>query len=72
LSRDPTVDEASVLAKLLDKHRAEYTADSASAEALLKSSGESPVPDGVDHIDLAAWISIARTLLNLHETMTRL
>jgi hypothetical protein len=72
LSRDPNAEEVAVLTKLLDKHRAEYAADSAAADALLKSSGETPVPDGVNRVDLAAWTSIARTLLNLHETVTRL
>jgi hypothetical protein len=72
VSRAPSADEAAVLTKLLDKHRAEYAADPAAAEALLKSSGESPIPDGLNRADLAAWTSLARTLLNLHETVTRL
>jgi hypothetical protein len=72
VSREPDADENAVLTKLLEKHRAEYAADPAAAEALLKSSGAAPVPDGIDRIELAAWTSIARTLLNLHETLTRL
>ncbi|MDZ4684871.1 MAG: PSD1 and planctomycete cytochrome C domain-containing protein [Planctomycetaceae bacterium] len=72
LSRNPEDDELALLLKLLDKHRAEYAADTAAADALLKASGESPVPDGLNRVDLAAWTSIARTLLNLHETVTRL
>jgi hypothetical protein len=29
------------------------------------------VPDDVDPIHLAAWTSVARVILNLHETITR-
>jgi hypothetical protein len=29
------------------------------------------VPGGTDPIELAAWTSVARTILNLHETITR-
>ena len=61
-----------MLTRLLDKHRTEYATDAAGVDALLKSTGESPIPDGIDRPELAAWTSIARTLLNLHETMTRL
>jgi hypothetical protein len=29
------------------------------------------VPKDLDATDLAAWTSVARTILNLHETITR-
>ena len=41
-----------------------------SAEALLVI-GEKPVPRDLDEVQLAAWTSVARVLLNLHETITR-
>jgi hypothetical protein len=33
--------------------------------------GDAPVPAGLDPAELAAWTSVARVLLNLHETITR-
>jgi hypothetical protein len=70
VSRSIRPDERKVLTELLDKHRAEYREDPDAAQRLL-SVGESPVPDGIDHPELAAWTSVARTILNLHETITR-
>jgi len=37
----------------------------------LTSTGLARVPDDLPHPELAAWTSIARTLLNLSETITR-
>ena len=33
--------------------------------------GERPLPQGADTAALAAWTSVARVVLNLHETITR-
>ena len=44
--------------------------DPAAARALL-GTGDSPVPADIDPAELAAWTSVARVLLNLHETITR-
>ncbi len=33
--------------------------------------GAHPVPGQIDHVELAAWTSVCRTILNLHETITR-
>lgn len=71
VSRAPQPQEASLLLELLHKHRAEYATDRPAAEALLNSSGQSPRPQEIDPVELAAWISVARVLLNLHETITR-
>lgn len=70
VSRSIRPDEREVLSELLEKHRAEYRADPDAARQLL-SVGESPVPEGMDQPELAAWTSVARTILNLHETITR-
>ena len=70
LSRRPTDREAWLLADLLVKHSREFALDKASAEKLLKV-GDRPAPKDVDPVELAAWTSIARTILNLHETITR-
>ena len=70
LQRDPRPDEFEVARTLYDKHLAEFTADPAAAESLLKV-GFAPAPDDLDKPEVAAWASVARLLLNLHETITR-
>ncbi len=70
LSRAPRPAELTVLTGLLEKHRREYAGD-VSAAAALKAIGAKPVAEGVDPVELAAWTSVTRALLNLHETMTR-
>lgn len=72
VSRSPSAMEQTILLGLLEKHRTAYKADRAAAEALLKSAGESPMPTDSDVAEVAAWTSLTRTLLNLHETITRL
>ena len=59
-----------MLAKLLNKHRAEYAKDNKAAEAVL-TVGISPRPKNIDEKELAAWVSVSRVLLNLNETITR-
>ncbi len=71
LSREPNAQELNVLAGLLDKHRSEYAADPSAAQQLL-SAGEAPLSDNMDRAELAAWTSVVRVLLNLHETITRI
>jgi hypothetical protein len=70
LGRDPAPAEAGVLARLLNKHRAQYTADTKAAEAIL-TVGISPRPKSGDIAELAAWTSVSRVLLNLNEAITR-
>lgn len=70
LGRLPREEERTIAAALVAKHRAEIAADRESAESLL-GVGQAPVADGVDHVELAAWTSVARLILNLHETITR-
>ncbi len=70
LSRPVRPEERTVLAALLAKHRDEYRDDPESARALL-AVGARPVPEDLDLAELAAWTSIARTILNLHATITR-
>ncbi|MBI2826837.1 MAG: PSD1 domain-containing protein [Planctomycetia bacterium] len=70
LSRQPTSDETRVLVSLAEKHREHYAAHVDEARKLV-ATGEWPVPQDVDPAELAAWTSVARTILNLHETMTR-
>lgn len=70
LQRPPTKQESEVLIALLQKHRDEYAKEPANAEALLKV-GERAVPADANKVELAAWTSVCRTILNLHETITR-
>ena len=70
LNRAPRADELATTRALLAKELAEYHADPAAAQNLLKT-GQTPLPGGLDNAELAAWTNIARVLLNLHETITR-
>ena len=70
LSRHPTPEEQSTLIALFEKHRAEYLKDPEAAQALLKT-GLAAAPPDQPAPELAAWTSVARVLLNLHETITR-
>lgn len=70
LGRFPRDEELAIAAALVKKHRTEFAADPASAEPLLQV-GQSPIAQGVDRVELAAWTSVARLVLNLHETITR-
>lgn len=70
LARDASERELEVLLKSLDRYRARYSQDAAAVEALLKV-GESPVREGVDRTELAAYTAIANTILNLDELITK-
>jgi hypothetical protein len=70
LSRLPKDAERQVLTDLLKKHRAEYQADRPAAERLI-AAGIASVAKDLDAAELAAWTSVARSMLNLHETITR-
>jgi hypothetical protein len=70
LSREPNSEELSVITAMLEKHRAQYSADAKAAESLV-TVGEARPADSVDRAELAAWTSVVRVLFNLHETITR-
>jgi mono/diheme cytochrome c family protein len=70
LSRGVRPAEVGVLEGLYRKHRDEYVRDAQAADKLIHV-GERPVPKDLDRVELAAWTSVARVLLNLHETITR-
>jgi hypothetical protein len=69
LGRTPRPDEVTAASSVLEKHLAEFAGGPA-AEALLKV-GFAPAPENIPPAELAAWTSVARILLNLHETVTR-
>ncbi|NUM55623.1 MAG: DUF1553 domain-containing protein [Candidatus Hydrogenedentes bacterium] len=70
LSRSASADEVTVLAALCRKHYEEFAKDKESATKAI-SVGQAPVPKEIDSAELAAWTSVARAILNLHETITR-
>ena len=70
LGRAPRAAEAKVLTALLHKHHKEYQADREAVDGLL-SIGQKRVSKDVDRTAVAAWFSVTRVLLNLHETITR-
>ncbi len=69
LQRAPTDSERATLLALLVKHRAEFHADAPATTAFGKV-GLLPV-NGVDAAELAAWSSVTRVVMNLHEFITR-
>jgi hypothetical protein len=58
------------LGSLLEKHLASYRANMADRDSLNKV-GMKAAPADLDAAELAAYTSIARVILNLHETITR-
>ncbi len=67
-SRQPDAKELSVLSELLATEKEHYQTHRADAVQLL-GSGKSLSQDDVVH--MAAWVSVARSLLNMYETVTR-
>jgi hypothetical protein len=70
VSREAEDREVAVVLRLLEKHQAQYVQDPAAAKALL-GVGMHKTLDGVDEATMAAWTSVARVILNLHEAITR-
>jgi hypothetical protein len=59
-----------VLMPLVERHRRQYASEIDAAKALIESSGQQDLSDA-DCVELAAWSSVARTILNLNEVITR-
>ena len=73
LSRQPRPEEARVLKSVFDRHLADYKADPASAGRALSAGRLKPPQKATAEAvaERAAWMSLARILLNLHETINR-
>ena len=69
-ARQPSDVEVDVLVRQYEAQLAAYRGDAESAEKVL-AVGESPVPEGLDSAELAAWTLVANVILNLDETMTK-
>ncbi|HND53880.1 MAG TPA: DUF1553 domain-containing protein, partial [Pirellulaceae bacterium] len=70
LSRSIRSAERTVLDKLLASHLADYRADAAAAKELL-TVGAYAAPAELDAAELAAWTSVCRSVLSVHEFITR-
>lgn len=70
LAREPRPEELAVLRAALDRARDDFRADAESAKALL-AIGSAPWDTSYDPVDLAAFATVAATLLNLDEAVTK-
>ncbi len=70
LARKPNTEEAKVLRKLYEKEFERFSNDETAITQFL-ATGIAPVSDSLNKAEVAAWTSITRVLLNLHETITR-
>jgi hypothetical protein len=69
-SRKPSEQEAAVLKKLYEAQLEDYKQKPETAKELV-SHGESPRDESLDVCELAAWTTVASTILNLDETVTK-
>jgi hypothetical protein len=70
LGRPPSGSEIQVLLKLFRKHLAEYRAKPEEAGRVV-AAGLTPVRKDLKFVELRAWTSVARAILNLPEVITR-
>ena len=70
LLRDPSDRELTRMTALLDSQRAYFTSDPLQAKAFCQV-GESAADESLPCEELAAYASLARVILNLHETVTK-
>ncbi len=70
LCRDAQGWEVDTLLKLYEKHLAGFR-ENKDAAAKLAAVGEYPVARELSSVEVAAWMSVTRAVLNLHETITR-
>jgi len=69
-SRKPSAEESRILSNLYNTSLAQFRKSPADAQRLIHT-GESPVPADVPAENLAAMTTVARAILNTHETITR-
>jgi hypothetical protein len=70
LARRPDDRRAQILRRAYDRFAADFRANPAAADKLLHT-GDSPIHNGLDHADLAAYASVASLLLNMDEAITK-
>ena len=69
LGRDIHAKERRSLLAFLDAQRAHLRGDEDEAREIQKV-GLAPTPGGMDPVELGAWTSVCRVILNLHESIT--
>ena len=69
-ARHPEAKEVQVLQRIYQEALNEYRRDKSAALELVKV-GQSGYDRGLDVQELAAWTSVASTILNLDETITK-
>jgi len=70
LGREWKPEEKTVLANQLEKFRATYSADPEAATKLITIGESEPAPD-LPPADVAAWMLVASTALNLDATLNK-
>ncbi len=70
VSSPPKPEISKLLADLHTRHRAYYDGHLEAAKQVAQA-GDWPASEEIDPAELAAWSSVARVLLNMHETITR-
>jgi len=70
LGREPRPLELDLLSKLYAKHQEKFAAEPEAAAKLL-SVGQHPTLKNTPADELAAWVSVARVVFNLHEMINR-
>jgi hypothetical protein len=70
VSRSPSEEEHALLMDLYANQHARFKGDPSAADALL-AVGEAPLDSSLDRNELAAMTTVSRTILNLHEVVTR-
>ena len=70
VSRPPSAEERRILENLYKTSLAHFRGAPADAGELIHT-GESPVEAGIAPAELAAMTTVARAILNTHETITR-
>ncbi len=68
--RDPSAHEFEILSKLYQKEREHYRANKNAAEKLI-SIGESKPDPKLEPAELAAWMLVSSTILNMDESVTK-
>lgn len=71
LARNPDAAEVKTVVDLARRHAEHYAANVEEARELL-AVGQREADPNLDPVEVATWTSVARVLLNLHETITRL
>ncbi|MEO2049285.1 MAG: PSD1 and planctomycete cytochrome C domain-containing protein [Pirellulales bacterium] len=70
VSHRPDESQRTLLTNLLQLRQQQFANDPPSAEKLIQT-GNAPVATHLDLIELAAWTSVARAILNMNETIMR-